>query len=62
MNINLNSYEGKCIKERRDALLQAMESDAPAGSLREVKQFTDEHGEVIVQAMAWKKPVRNGGE
>ena len=62
MNIDLNSYEGKRIKERRDALLQAMERDAPPGSVREVKQFTDEHGEVIVQAIVWKKPARKGGE
>jgi hypothetical protein len=56
VKINPNSDEGKRIKERRDAMLQATDRSAPAGSVREVTQIKDDHGEVIIQATTWRAP------
>ena len=39
-----------------------MESNAPVGSVRVVKRFMDEKGEVIIQVIVWKKLVCKGGE
>lgn len=55
MKIDPNSNEGKRIKERMEALLQAMDKSAPEGSVREVALLKDPHGEVIVQVTSWKK-------
>lgn len=56
VNIDENSDERKRIKERRNAMFQIMDRVAPTGSVREVEQFKDEHGAVIIQATIWKKP------
>lgn len=46
------------IKERRDALLQAMDESTPEGSVREVIPIKDDRGEVIMRVTRWRNPTK----